>query len=320
MKERILTFYNNNKRKVLLVLIVIIVLIALPRVLRFFVDTTEKTTPDLGVINEAIQNNLNTSVVESAESVLSGEKLYAGQETFIELIDNFVDACNSGNIEAAYQLLSTDCKEELYPTIESFQNNYYNQIFNTGEKTALIENWINNIYKVDYTNNILSTGVYNEEENIQDYITVVDDNGEIKLNINSYIGKVEINRNVNYMNIRVNVISKNVYMDYENYTFEIQNNSENSILLDNQQNIETIYIEDEVENKYEAYMHELTSSMLTIPAGAIRNINIKYYNKYSTNKIIQKVVFSKVILNNDWYSALENKALYDYYGIIEIGL
>ena len=34
---------------------------------------------------------------------------------------------------------------------------------------------------------------------------------------------------------------------------------------------------------------------------------------------MQKVVFGKVILNNDWYSSLENKSTYDYYGIIEIG-
>lgn len=320
MKEKILIFYNNNKRKVLLILIVVVVLIALPRVLKFFVNVTEKTPTDLGIINDAIQNDLNTSVVETEESVISGEKLYANQKNFIKLIDSFIDTCNSGDIEQAYQYLSTDCKEELYPTIESFKTNYYNQVFSRGKKTALIENWISNIFKVDYTNDILSSGVYNESENIQDYITVVDDNGDTKLNINNYIGKSEVNRRTTYMNIQIKVISKKIYMDYETYTFEIQNNSESSILLDDLKNIETMYIEDDSGNKYEAYTHELTNSMLNIPSGATREINIKYYNKYNTNKTMKKVVFSKLILNNDWYSSLENKSIYDYYGVIEIGL
>lgn len=319
MKERILNFYNNNKRKVLLILIVLVILIALPRVLQFFVNSNEEVPTDLGVVNEAIQNNLNTSIVESEESVISGEKLYAEQESFIELIDNFVNLCNSGNVEAAYQLLSENCKKELYPTIESFQSNYYNQVFNGNKKTAMITNWIDNIFKVDYTNDILSSGVYNDENNIQDYITVVDDNGETKLNINGYIGEANIDRTANYLNINVKVVSKQIYMDYEVYKFEIQNNSENNILLDNMQNIETMYVEDDSGNKYEAYTHELTNAMLTVSTGERRNINIKYYNKYNSNKIMQKVVFEKVILNNDWYSSLENKSTYDYYGIIEIG-
>ena len=320
MKEKILTFYNNNKRKILLILIVIVILIALPRVLQFFTKGTENEPINLNETKNPVQNNLNTSVIETEESVISGENLDTSQKTYVELIDNFVGACNNGNIEQAYGFLSTDCREELYPSMESFKDNYYNQVFHNGKKTALIKNWMNNIFKIDYTNDILSSGVYNEDENIQEYITVVDDNGNIKLNINNYIGKTEINRTTNYMNIQVKVLSKKIYMDYEIYTFEIQNNSKDGILLDDRQNIETMYIEDDSGNKCEAYTHELTNSMLTVPSGATRNINIKYYNKYSTNRVMQNVVFSKVILNNEWYLSLENKNVYDYYGIIEIGL
>lgn len=320
MKERILTFYNNNKRKIWLVLICFVVLIAIPRILGFFFNSNTENKVDTNVINNNEQNNLNTSVIGAQQSVISGEQLHSSQETYIQLIDKFVDLCNNNNIEEAYATLSTDCKEELYPSVESFKNNYYNQIFNGKNKTAVIENWVSNIYKVDYINDMLSAGTYNANENIQDYITVVDDNGETKLNINNYIGKIEINRDINYMNIRTKVTSKKVYMDYEIYTFEIQNNSENSILLGNKDDINNLYIEDENGNKYEAYTHELTESNLIVPAGTVRNINIKYYNKYSSSRVIRKVVFSKVILNNDWYSTLENKATYNYFGVIEIGL
>lgn len=70
------------------------------------------------------------------------------------------------------------------------------------------------------------------------------------------------------MNIQAKVLSKKIYMDYEVYTFEIQNNSKDGILLDDRQNIETMYIEDDSGNKCEAYTHELTNSMLTVPFGS----------------------------------------------------
>lgn len=48
----------------------------------------------------------------------------------------------------------------------------------------------------------------------QDYITIVNENGQTKLNINSYIGKQQINKTQESNNVKIKVVETNVYFDY----------------------------------------------------------------------------------------------------------
>ena len=43
------------------------------------------------------------------------------QETIESTIDTFVQRCNNKEYEAAYNMISDDCKAEVYPTLNSFQ-------------------------------------------------------------------------------------------------------------------------------------------------------------------------------------------------------
>ena len=102
-----------------------------------------------------------------------------------KIIDNFVTYCNNGEIEEAYNLLSEECKEELFPDLETFKNNYHSKIF-TDYKMYNLMAWINSdncfTYKVEITEDILTTGGASEL-NIEDYYTIVKNNNEYKLNI-----------------------------------------------------------------------------------------------------------------------------------------
>ena len=53
----------------------------------------DKPHLNLNEKKDPVQNNLNTSVIETEESVISGENLDTSQKTYVELIDNFVVAC-----------------------------------------------------------------------------------------------------------------------------------------------------------------------------------------------------------------------------------
>ena len=59
----------------------------------------------------------------------------------VNIIDNFIEYCNNGNVKEAYDLLSSDCKESKYPNVDIFTNNYYNKIFETS-KTYTVQAWI----------------------------------------------------------------------------------------------------------------------------------------------------------------------------------
>ena len=86
-------------------------------------------------------------------------------------------------------------------------------------------------------------------------------------------------------------------MDYESYKYEITNLSDESILLNNNETIDSMYLQDEKNVKYSAYINELPQSLLEIFSGESKILNIKYYSKYSSTRIISKIAFDRVIFN-----------------------
>lgn len=276
----------------------------------------ERAQTNTETTNTNIYNDIN---LDDTNSTVTGEGISSQQKEELTYIDDFIEYCNEKNLQEAYNLLSEDCKEQLYPTLEDFETSYYDTVFNGETKTVGVENWVNDIYKVTISDNYLSSGVYSTENNIQDYITIIEEDDEsIKLNINSYIGKKEINKSKESDNIIIEVEESHTFMDYQIYKIKVENNSENTILLDDDISIDAMYLEDENGNKYSAYSHELNDAEITVSPNETKEIEIKYYNKYSSSKKIEKVVFSRMILNNETYTTYQNKSLYREYGSFEI--
>ena len=305
MGRKIAEWYINNKTKVLTAIFIIVVIILVSIIVNFL-NTLQlnksQTNTEANVNvqeNNAPIGNFTDIYVEGTESVVTGENTSSSQVTIIDTINQFVQLCNEGNVNEAYNMLSDECKEEVYPSLDSFRNNYYNAIFNGQKKNISVENWVNSIYKVTFENDALSTGVYTQEGTIQDYITVTrNENNELRLNINNYIGREEINKTrTDSSNISITVLRSDTYMDYETYTYSITNNTNNTILLDDKISTDNMYIEDENGNQYTAYIHELSEAQLTITPGETKEITIKYYSRYGSTKNITQVVFNKIILN-----------------------
>ena len=305
MGRKIAEWYINNKTKVLTAIFIIVVIILVSIIVNFLntlqlneAQTNTETNVNVQGNNSPI-GNFTDIYVEDNESVVTGENMSSSQVTIIDTINQFVQLCNERNVNEAYNMLSDECKEEVYPSLDSFSNNYYNAIFNGQNKNTSVENWVNNIYKVTFENDALSTGVYTEEGTIQDYITVTrNENNELRLNINNYIGRQEINKkHTDTSNVTITVLRSDTYMDYETYTYSITNNTNNTILLDDKGSTDNMYIEDENGNQYTAYIHELSESQLTITPGETKEVTIKYYSRYGSTKNITQVVFNKIILN-----------------------
>lgn len=305
MGRKIVEWYINNKTKLLTAIFIIVVIILVSIIVNFLnalqlneVQTNTETNVNVQENNTPIGNFTDIYVGDS-ESVVTGENMSSAQVTIIDTINQFVQLCNEGNVNEAYNMLSDECKEEVYPSLDSFSNNYYNAIFNGQKKNIAVENWVNSIYKVTFENDALSTGMYTEEGTIQDYITVTrNENNELRLNINNYIGREEINKtHTDASNVTITVLRSDTYMDYETYTYSITNNTNNTILLDDKISTDNMYIEDENGNQYTAYIHELSEAQLTITPGETKEVTIKYYSRYGSTKNITQVVFNKIILN-----------------------
>lgn len=289
-------FYNQNRRNIWLVIIIIAFLFIIFRLINTFYSNSRR------IEREALQNNVNNTndISEENNNIIISNSSATGEtisnsslKTDTDVITEFLENCNNGNVEEAYNMLTDECKEEMFSTVEDFRTFYYGNIFNGSKVTFEIENWVNDIYKVDIVPDMLSTGKVNNTV-MQDYITVDNYTGEYKLNINNYISRRDINKSQEKDNVKITVNYRDTYMEYEEYNLTIENNGETSIVLDDLTNLESMYIEDQNEMHYTAYTHEITKDMLEIPSGTSKTIEIKYYSRFSSSRNIEKLVFSNV--------------------------
>lgn len=295
--NKFIRYYNQNRRELFLILIIILFAIILLRFINFSIaKKNEKRTEE--TVSTTIQNN-SKKYDDNIDTyqVITGNKNIVTAENDIDYIVKFIEYCNEGNIDEAYNLLSDECKNSLFPSLEYFKQLYYNNNFKTN-KSYNIQDWSGSTYKVDLKENMLHTGKINMN-NIQDFITVVQVKNKYKLNINNFIGKTTLNKTNNMRNINIEVISKNTFMSYETYKIKIKNDNDFSVYMDDLTETNTIYISDENNIQYVAYSHELTKEQLKVNPYSSIEIEIKFTNGYIVNREFEKITFSKIILDND---------------------
>lgn len=300
-------WYNANRKKIWVAIGIIAALIAITQFFNFLVsrtnnDENNKTNISNEIsIKEQIKNETNVDV-ESTTSPITGQTVSEKKlKEDASIIGQFMEFCNSGNTQEAYNLLSENCKNNVFNTLEQFEQGYYQYVFGGETKIYTILNWEGNTYRVDIMENMLSTGKSNNGYEKQDYITIEEMDNEKKLNINSYIGHREINKKTedNDNGIIVEVLSKEIFKEYEEYKIRVKNNRNELIILDSMTYADSLYLEDSKEQKYPAYTHELTDPMLSLDSGTTKELNIKFYNSYDTNKNIQHIVFSNILVLYD---------------------
>ena len=107
--NKFIRFYNQNRHIVWIIILSIIAFIAIIQILDNF--AYEKNNS-----NENI-NNSNNSSINYNYSVITEKEVSSNVS---EIIDEFIEYCNNGQVEDAYEMLSDECKIILYPTLEDF--------------------------------------------------------------------------------------------------------------------------------------------------------------------------------------------------------
>lgn len=291
---RIKRIINQNLKTIILVILGIIFVIAIIQTLNHFVKTLNKND-----VNEIIEEGKNNTLLDSSLYPAISQKSTTDIKytaTYKNVIDKFLKLCNEKKAEEAYEMLSKECKEVLYSDYDSFYNNYYKSNF-ASNKSYSIQNWNENIFKVDIKEDILSTGG-KIENNIQDFITVVTEDEQYKLNINNYIRRTEINKETILDNIVFKVTKKDTFMREERYYLSITNNGKNEVLLDNLQNTSSIYLLDSNKVQYPITNDKLTTQQLNLRTGVTMNISIKFTNSYITDRKLDYIVFSDVSIKD----------------------
>ena len=311
--NKFIRWYNRNRKIFWLIIVISIIVINIPRALNQYAKNNKKD------VSSSINNT--TTYDNKKYSIISEETIEDKKSTeFSNIIDEFIELCNNKNAEEAYKLISNECKEKIYPTLEDFINNYYNKIFEN-KKTYSIQLWVASgshyTYKVNLKEDILASGNVNSAS-IEDYYTIINEDNAYKLNINNYIGNEEIDKFKELEEVKITVLSKDIFMEYEIYNIEVENKTRNSILLDLLEKTDNMYLEDEGNLHYYAYNHEMVKEELRVKGK--KKISIKFNKKYSTERKIERIVFSDIILDYDTYKNLDNKEDFEDRTSIEIEL
>jgi len=303
--NKIISWYNANKKTLWISILIIILMIGITQALNNNLKKQKKNN------GSSSNENITTTSGNKDYSVISKKNIEKkNSEENNTLIDEFITFCNEADVEQAYELLSNNCKEKLYNNIEDFENNYYKTIF-TSKKNYDKQAWFTQnscyTYKIKLTEDMLSSGNANASV-IEDYYTIIKENGKNKLNINGYINTENINKTEETEEIKITVKSKDIYMDYEIYNLNVENKYGKVLLLDSLEKPKTMYIEDQEGLDYYALNHELIIDKLRVKNS--KDISIKYNKKYTNQAIIDEMVFTDVILDFNNYTKYDEKSDY----------
>lgn len=157
-------FLNQNRRQIRITIIAIIMFFL---ILHFLNKLAE---------NEVQEQNAKTNEYYTELASSNEHK---------EVIDKFVKFCIEGDESSAYALLSSECKEKSFKTLNDFNNNYILKFFSTNKSYSITYSLKDNekyYYLVKISEDILATGKVNAESVTQSFI-VTKENGADKITI-----------------------------------------------------------------------------------------------------------------------------------------
>ena len=298
----------TNRYKILVVIIAIILFLCIVQ----FLNSVSKEQIEEENKNALNITNTTSSYTPEKTLILGDDVPKETQKTNTNIIDTFIKYCNEKEIEKAYNLLTEECKEQIFnSSIENFKKDYIEKIFNE-KKIYSMQSWITlgnmYTYQVYISHDMLATGKVGEK--LENYYTIVKRNGEYKLNINRYIGRININKKSTVKDVTITVLSKDMYKDYEIYNLNIQNNTNNTILLDSKEHEKSAYVSGENGATYGSFMYEMDDNLLKLRPHLGRNISIRFNKIYAPNININKITFSDIIENVEEYNNTQNKNEY----------
>ncbi len=300
--RNIIRFYNENRLTFWIIILIILFIIFL---LHFFNGLAREESKRNYEASKNRENSNTTQASinkekETTKPIISGEEISNTKKTNNNnIIESFLNYCKNSQIDEAYNLLSSNCKEVYYNSKEDFKKRYCDTIFKS-DKEYKYELWSSgkiDTYRIKIFDDILSTGNAKNGKFTEDYYTVVKEDGENKLNINNYIGRQYIKQTASKENLNINI--EYVDMFKENYTYKvkIKNSGNKDIILDTRSKTNSTYLTNSYDTKFTGLLYENIKSDLEVKAGEEKELNLKFNVVFRNDLNIQKMVFSDICLD-----------------------
>lgn len=261
LRIKIMNFIKRNKWKVVLAIVAWSTLMVISSILANWKNDTPITT-----------YTPYEPIIENGETTPK-----RWQDDIEETIKQYIEFCNNKEYDKAYEMISEDCRKNIYPSLEDFKS-YVNYVFSE-PKAYTIQNYSNRdnvyIYRLRLFEDILATGMtYSENlQYFEEKLVFTEKNGKLQLSVKSYIGEEELDSVYEDQYMKITVSNKSTSFDEEVYTVSVQNKTEYTIVLADLANSGEIAIETEngervlgIEEKMQQiYVSPLSSNTFTLP-------------------------------------------------------
>lgn len=301
--------YNINRGFIIALVVIIAFAIIFIQVLNSLIkENNEKQKEEMA--NKGNSSTNSTTISQDDVSAITGQKV-EGIEEESKIIKQFVKYCNEGKVEEAYQMISPECKNRLYPSLEHFKVTYYDRIF-TMNRMCSLENWYStgdySTYQIKYMEDVMASGNLKSENNRGDYITVVKNQNKRYLNISGYVGTQKSKKVKNQNGVIISAEEIHMYVDYTIVKFKVKNNNTKAIILDSKKNLDTMYLYDENNVRYTSFLNENSEAQLKIYPNMETNVEIKFNKLYDPEIELKGIVMKDIVLNyEEFIQGLEEK-------------
>lgn len=290
---KLIRIFNQNRKLFIMVLIIILAIYIGLILINHFVKLQNEEKMKQALMNQKAQIGTEGREFEIAGGVKREQETYKEEKL---VIDKFIQYCNNKKFEEAYNLLTKDCKEVLFPNLDKFVKDYGETIFST-VKNYNIQAWKGNIYRVKIMEDLLANGKTAENNFIEQYYSVY---GE-KLNISNYIATNKYNKMKEKANVNVAVEKIDYYIDDAIAKVKVTNNRDTSIMLNTRDYADNIYLLDDNNIKYISVLNEVFDEEFIIAPKQTKEISIKLSIPYTKIDNVISFNIDSMISNYEQY-------------------
>lgn len=231
LRVKIDDIFNKNKYTILFII-----------VLLFFLNTIMQLVNNFQLRTVPITTRNDFEVILDEQSEFPSNITNKG----VAKIRRFLDLANENKFDEASELLSDETKQEVFVNqLEAI--GYLQSIFDTKKiydirpYTKVDDNYI---YQVRILNDILETGLTNEEFNFYDMKIAVKTNGnDVNITTRNFIGSKEIKGMYEDNNIRVELVKEKLFFMKERYRIRVTNRTKDILVINDYEQLKTPQIQ-----------------------------------------------------------------------------
>ncbi|MGN1298910.1 MAG: hypothetical protein ACI4UE_02880 [Candidatus Scatovivens sp.] len=241
------------------------------------------------------------------------------QNAMEDFVKQYVEYCNNGEYENAYNMISEDCKNDNFSSFEYYKSYVSNKF--TKNKKYTIQNYSNYndkyIYTVKLYDDVLATGLtnstymYQEEKITASY----DEKNNVVFSVGNFIEKQKIQSVQENEYLKVDIRSKTVEYSLESYEIKLTNRSENTIVIKNGRVNNEVLL-----NIGSEYRQEINNNEIILKPNESRTCYLIFNKFYDDGCTSKSIVLNSVRVVEQYIEDNSNEDNSIYKFSMELGL